>query len=235
MTATEVAILQTEREMNMPLPRSAELFYGLGEKLTNEQKVYLDSIFDNQVTIVNAPAGSGKTTLAVGAAKIMGRKLYYIFAPVEEGKMGFRPGTQDEKEAAYYQPLKDALLEINEFPEKVIWSEEVGESKKRNDDVWVYPMSHIFARGTNIKDATVIIAEAQNFTRDELKKVLTRIHDSCTVIIEGHTGQCDLKYPQDSGFEPYINHLSQFEWVQTCKLSVNFRGRLSQAADAFRW
>ena len=190
----------------MPLPRESELFFGLGPKLTDEQRIYVDSIFDNQVTIVNAPAGSGKTTLAVGAAKILNQPLVYIFAPVEEKKMGYRPGNQKEKEMEYYQPLVDALLEIGEFPDKVIFDPETMDTSK-NGNAWVYPKSHIFARGTNIKDSTVIIAESQNFTRGELKKVLTRIHDSCTVIIEGHTGQNDLPDPNKSGFEPYINHL----------------------------
>ena len=218
----------------MPLPKEAELFYGLGPKLTDEQRIYLNSIFDNQVTIVNAPAGSGKTTLAVGAAKIIGKPLIYIFAPVEEKKMGFRPGNQKEKEVEYYQPLKDALLEINEIPEKVIFDTENVDNQK-NGNVWVYPKSHIFARGTNIKDSTVIIAESQNFTRGELKKVLTRIHDSCTVIIEGHTGQNDLPDPNKSGFQPYIDHLSKYDWVQVCTLTKNFRGRLSTVADELTW
>lgn len=218
----------------MPLPKSAELFFGLGPKLTNEQKVYLDSIFDNQLTMVNAPAGSGKTTLAVGAAKILGKPLVYIFAPVEEKKMGYRPGNQTEKEMEYYQPLLDALLEINEEPARVVYADENIENEK-NGNVWVYPKSHIFARGTNIKDSTVIIAESQNFTRGELKKVLTRIHDSCTVIMEGHTGQNDLADPRKSGFEPYINHLKDEEWANACQLTVNFRGRLSTAADKLSW
>ena len=218
----------------MPLPREAELFYGLGERFTDEQVVYVDSIFDNQVTIVNAPAGSGKTTLAVGAAKIIGKPLVYIFSPVEEGKMGFRPGTQEEKEAEYLQPLKDALLEINEDPAQAIQDINNPELMK-SGKAWVRAMSHIFARGTNIKDCTVIIAESQNFTKGELKKVLTRIHDSCTVIIEGHTGQNDLPNPSKSGFQPYIDHLGQYDWVQVCTLTKNFRGRLSRVADELTW
>ena len=220
--------------MFMPLPRESEMFFGLGPKLTDEQRIYVDSIFDNQVTIVNAPAGSGKTTLAVGAAKILGKPLVYIFAPVEEKKMGYRPGNQKEKEMEYYQPLVDALLEIEEFPEKAIFDPETMDTSK-NGNAWVYPKSHIFARGTNIKDSTVIIAESQNFTRGELKKVLTRIHDSCTVIIEGHTGQNDLPDPNKSGFEPYIKHLQDEWWVKVCVLTKNFRGRLSTKADSLSW
>jgi len=217
----------------MPLPTDNMLF-GFADKLTDEQQVYVDSIFDNQVTIVNAKAGSGKTTLAVACAALIGKPLVYIFAPVEEGKMGFRPGTQRDKEAEYYQPLVDALYEIGENPTKAIYDAENVEAQKRGD-VWVYPRSHIFARGTNIKDSTVIIAESQNFTRGDLKKVLTRLHDSCTVIIEGHTGQNDLPNPSKSGFQPYIDHLAKYHFVNVVELSKNFRGRLSTVADELTW
>src|SRR5690625_2216388 len=94
------------------------LFFGFGPKLTDEQRAYVNSIFDNQLTIVNARSGTGKMTLAVAAAKLIGKPLVYVFSPVEEGRMGFRPGTQREKEAEYQQPLVDALLEINEDPAK---------------------------------------------------------------------------------------------------------------------
>src|SRR5690625_3524585 len=107
----------------MPLPKESELFFGLGPKLTEEQREYVDSIFDKRLTIVNARSGTGKTTIAVAAAKIIGMPLVYIFSPVEERSMGYRPGSQQEKEAEYHQPLIDALLEINEEPAKVIYDE----------------------------------------------------------------------------------------------------------------
>lgn len=216
----------------MPLPESAELFFGL--TLTDEQRKYVDSIFDYQLTIVNAKAGTGKTTLAVGAAKILGKPLVYIFAPVEEKRMGYRPGSQTTKEREYLQPLKDALMEINESPEKVVYNEENIEAQK-SGHVWVYPMSHTFARGINLKDKTVIITEAQNFTISELKKVLTRIHDSCTVIIEGHDGQCDLPDPKKSGFVPYLEHFRNEPYANVVELTKNFRGKLAQHADELKW
>jgi phosphate starvation-inducible protein PhoH and related proteins len=217
----------------MPLPKN-NLLFGFEPKLTDEQREYVNSIFDNQLTIVNARSGTGKTTLAVACAKIICKPLVYIFAPVEEKRMGYRPGSQTEKEREYLQPLKDALMEINEPPEKVIYSEENIEAQKAGH-VWVYPMSHTFARGINLKDKTVIIAEAQNFTRGELKKVLTRIHDSCTVIIEGHDGQCDLPDPKKSGFVPYIEHFRDEPYCKVIELTKNFRGRLAQKADELEW
>ncbi len=147
--------------------------------------------------------------------------------------MGFRPGSQSEKEAEYLQPLKDALLEIGEDPTQVIYDENDIDVIKAGK-AWVYPRSHIFARGTNIKDSTVIISESQNFTKPELRKVLTRIHDSCPVILEGHTGQTDLQNEGESGFAPYIEHFRKKPYAKACELSWNFRGRLANDADEIK-
>lgn len=213
----------------MPLPKSNPLF-GFAPKLTEEQKEYVDSIFDNHVTIVNACAGSGKTTLAVACAKILGMELLYIFSPVEESVLGFTPGDVFDKESKYTSPLKDALLKINEVPDRVIISKENIQNVK-NGTAWVTPVSHVFARGTNIEDKFVIIDESQNFTRSELKKLLTRIHESCKVVMIGHDKQCDLKNPSKSGFVPYIEHLKDEDYVKVCNLTHNFRGRLATKAD----
>ncbi|CDN42049.1 MULTISPECIES: PhoH family protein [Paenibacillus] len=217
----------------MPMPKDT-LFFGFAPKLTGEQRVYVDSIFDRQITFVNARSGTGKTTLAVAAAKLIGKPLVYVFSPVEEGRMGFRPGTQREKEAAYITPLTDALYEIGENPAKVIYDPDNVEAQKRGD-VWVYPMSHVFARGMNLKGKTVILDESQNMTRGELKKILTRIHDDCRVIVIGHTEQCDLPQPGKSGFAPYIEHFRGEPYASVCELTVNFRGQLAQKADEFAW
>ena len=223
----------------MPLPKN-NLLFGFAPKLTEEQREYVDSIFDNQLTIVNAKAGTGKTLLAVACSKVLNKELIYIFSPVEEKRMGFRPGSQEEKERAYISPLIDALLEINENPSQVMYSEETldnpGRAKQmmdsiKNGTVWVYPKSHIFARGTNIKNKIVIIDESQNFTTSELKKVLTRIHDDCTVIMIGHTGQIDLDNKEQSGFQNYINHFQNKEYAKLIELNKNFRGRLARDAD----
>ncbi|MCM3784346.1 PhoH family protein [Neobacillus mesonae] len=216
----------------MPLPKDS-MFFGFADKLTPEQRVYVDSIYDNQLTMVNAKSGTGKTTLAVGAAKLIGKPLVYVFSPVEEGRMGFRPGTQREKESAYITPLTDALLKIGEIPLQAIYDEE--RPGRENQYAWVHPMSHVFARGTNIEGKTVIVDEAQNFTRGELKKLLTRIHDDCRVIIIGHTEQIDLPNAAKSGFAPYIEHFRNEPYALTCELTVNFRGRLAQHADELSW
>ncbi|MBT2759864.1 PhoH family protein [Paenibacillus sp. ISL-20] len=214
----------------MPLPKDCLLF-GFANKLTDEQKIYVDSIFDNQVTIVNACAGSGKTTLAVACAKFLKRDLIYIFSPVEEDVLGYTPGDVFEKEEKYTVPLKDALLKINEDPTRAIVSQDNMQNVK-NGTAWVYPMSHVFARGTNIEgNKLVVLDEAQNFTRGELKKILTRIHDEVKLVIIGHDKQCDLDNPKKSGFVPYIEFLKDEDYVKVCNLTQNFRGKLATKAD----
>ena len=225
----------------MPLPKD-NLLFGFTPKLTDEQRVFIDSMFDYQLTICNARSGTGKTTLAVCVAKLLGKDLVYIFSPQSENFFGFRPGTQCEKESAYIVPLKDALVEIDEDPNQVIFYEDDfkdSNSRKSKDmmralkegKIWVYPRSHVFARGTNIKDAFVLIDEAQNFRTSELRKTLTRIHDSCTVVMIGHSGQCDLENPEESGFVKYIEHFKDKDYANICELSWNFRGKLAHDAD----
>lgn len=214
----------------MGYPRE-NMWWGFQSKFTNEQEVYLDSIFSNQLTIVNAPAGTGKTQLAVMAAKILGKGLTYVFNPVEEDKMGFRPGTQEGKDHDYLVPLFDALENMREKPKNAIISELMPDDSMARKEAWIRACSHTFLRGTNLKNTTLIIAESQNFTVPQLKKVLTRVHESTTVIMEGHVGQCDLKNPSLSGFLPYIEHFSSEDYAQVCELTVNFRGKLARHAD----
>jgi phosphate starvation-inducible PhoH-like protein len=216
----------------LPLPKN-NLLFGFEPKLTNEQREYVDSIFDNQITFVNAKSGTGKTTLAVACAKILGKPLIYTFSPVEEGSLGFTPGSVEEKESKYFQPLLDALNEIREDPRFALKSEKNPEII--NQGAWITAKSHIFVRGTNIKNSVLIIDEAQNFTRGELKKLLTRVHNTTKVIVIGHDKQIDLKDPKKSGFAPFLEWFREEPYCNVVELSVNFRGPLAQHADNFNW
>lgn len=198
--------------------------------LTDEQKDYIESIYSKRLTIVDAKAGTGKTTIAVATAKAMNMPLLYVFNPVEEGKMGFRPGNQATKELDYTQPLKDALIKIREKPDLAIYNPELG-NNFLNKAAWVEAKSHIFARGTNHFKKFVIIDEAQNWTVAQLKKMLTRLHDDCKVVIIGHRGQIDLANPADSGFEYLIEHFREKKYCRLITLTKNFRGELANDAD----
>lgn len=222
----------------MPLPKD-NLLFGYADKLTNEQKEYVDAIYDKQFVACCAPAGSGKTTLAVMMAKVLERDLIYVFSPVEEGRLGYLPGGLEEKTEPYLTPLYDALLEMGEDPSRVIESEDNIDNMK-NGNTWVRALSHVFVRGINIKNddyskKMVVIDEGQNFTRGELKKVLSRIHNDVKVVMIGHDKQCDLEDRSKSGFVPYIEHFEGQDYFKSCELTKNFRGQLSQHADKMTW
>lgn len=209
----------------MPLPKDT-MFFGLD--LTKEQTNYADSIVDNLVTFCQARAGSGKTTIGVGTAKIMKKKLHYIFPTVEEKALGYTTGDATAKESKYLTPLLDALIAINDSPEKAIFSD-----KEFRPHAWIYAYSHNYMRGGNIKDAVVIIDEAQNLTKRELRKILTRCHDSCHVIIVGDVHQCDIGESK-SGFIPYLMHYNGQSFVKVCELTKNFRGLISGHAETIQ-
>lgn len=213
------------------------LLYGLRSRMTDEQEEMVSSILNNRLTIVNAISGAGKTTIAVAMAKYLfekdGQEAIYITSTVEEGALGHTPGSVTEKELKYFSPLFDALQEVGEQdPLSVIqFSDDLIGSNKQ----WIQAKSHSYMRGTNIKERTVIIEEAQNLKRSELKKILTRIHDDCTVIMIGHSKQVDLPKGQVSGFEPYTEHLRKYPFVGVVELTKDFRGELARASDAFDW
>ena len=217
--------------MKMPMPKSAELFYDI--PLTDEQKKYANSCHDNIFTGCKARSGSGKTTVAVGVAKLRYEAdkknrvpLHYIFPTVEEGALGFTTGDVAQKESKYLIPLKDALVAIGEDPSRAI----ISPINEKYDTSWVHAYSHNYMRGGNIMNATVIIDEAQNLTKAELRKILTRCHDSCHVILIGDPNQCDID-PKKSGFIDYLNHYSTESYAFICELTRNFRGRLSAHAE----
>ena len=93
--------------------------------------------------------------------------------------------------------------------------------------VEVAPLAYM--RGRTLSDSFIILDEAQNYTVAELKKVLTRCHDTCKVIVIGHTGQIDIR--GGSGFARYLEHFDGQERCAVCRLTTNHRGWLSTFAD----
>lgn len=214
-----------------------ELFFGLGATLTEEQDAMIQSIFDHKITFVDSKAGTGKTTIAIATAKqinaVLGKEAVYICAPINMKVLGYLPGDLNEKLAVYQQPLVDALFAINENPMQAIFHEEIDDysNKNINDYAWIHFESPTFYRGINLKNKTVILDEAQNFTKADIKKILTRCSDDCKVIVIGHQMQCDLNNQSDSGFKPYMDWFETFDDVGYVTLTKNFRGTLSTHAD----
>ena len=209
-------------------------FYGL--RLDEQQEKFVGAILNPQKTIVfcDAVAGTGKTTLAMGSANMLVKDnrneldgIVYIVSPYGEQKQGYLPGSVTEKSEVYFEPAYQAILTCNMNPFADVCSEAMTAKKKGAG--YVKLLTHTFLRGVNLENKVVILDEAQNFTVEELKKVLTRIHDSCKVIVVGHTGQVDIS--GRSGFARYIQHFSTAEWCEVCELTINHRGWLSSYAD----
>lgn len=219
--------LYTGSLKNLDIPECG--FYNLREKMTDEQIDYARSILRNSLTFCNAGSGTGKTTVAVASMKYLYdlgiiNKVVYVFSPCQEKALGYRPGSTEEKIADYILPLTDALIEIGEMPEKALDPEHG----------WVQAVPDTFLRGSNMKNAGIIIDESQNYTKLTLKKTMTRIHDTCHAAVIGSTNQIDLPNPDTSGFEAMMYLFSQFQDeidVGFCELTVDFRGKISQIAD----
>ena len=204
--------------------------------LDDEQKAFVDAIKDQNKTIIfcDAPAGTGKTTLAMGAANLLYHDkrngldgIVYIVSPYGEEKQGYLPGSITEKSEVYYEPAYQAMIEVGLNPNVVVSSECM--TAKKKGEAYVKLLTHTYLRGTNLQNKVVILDESQNYTVAELKKVLTRCHDTCKVIVIGHTGQIDIR--GGSGFQKYLEHFAGHEKCAVCKLTTNHRGWLSTFAD----
>lgn len=214
-----------------------------GLRLDDDQINFRECCLDMEVLIVfcDAAAGSGKTTIAMDAANVLVHdkrndlsEIVYIVSPYGEGRQGYLPGTLTEKSEVYFEPAYQAMIECGMTPYADVCTDNMAASKKDTDrkkpgDGYVRLLTHTYLRGTNLKNKVVIIDEAQNFTAGELKKVLTRVHDSCKVIVIGHTGQIDIE--GRSGFARYMRHFEGQEKCRVCQLRQNYRGWISAYAD----
>ena len=210
-------------------------FYGI--LLDEEQKEFVNAILNPEKLIIfaNAKAGTGKTLMAVATANLLVQHnvydgIVYIVSPVQEEKLGFLPGSADEKISIYTAPLYDALIKLGINPYTAVIQE--GVENQKNGTGYIDCISHVYLRGCNLENKVVIIEETQNMYVDELKKVLTRISDTSKTIVIGHSGQCDLyHHPENSGFVKYIEHFKDKDYAQICELNANHRGIVSSWAD----
>lgn len=209
--------------------KTIDRFY---KRMSDEQKRFYEALIDNETIIVcsNSMAGTGKSTIAVMAALELrdeGRinHIYYVrFADDRALKLGFLPGDEDEKQAIFMNPFYSACEEFD------ISDYEVENMVKTKE---VILCTDIGLRGCNIDKSMVIIDEAQNAHFEDLKLVLTRLHDNCKCALIGHSGQNDnykMKV-NDHAFEKYIDHLCKKPWAKEINLTKNYRGKLSSWAD----
>ena len=160
--------------------------------------------------------------------------VYMSAAGVYEHKQGLLPGTLEQKSQFFQIPLRQALLRIGYDPERAI-SSEYDPISMKNGTTFIVAQTDSYIRGINIGDDTnrvlLIVDEAQNFTRSALRTVLTRVGNGSRAVVIGQHRQCDLKYPQDSGFVPALELFRGEPWCRICTLTQSFRSRIAAKAD----
>lgn len=182
---------------------------------TANQKKLMDAFQENDMLFAIGPAGSGKTytaiALAVRALKTKQvRKIILSRPAVEAGeKLGFLPGDMKEKIDPYLQPLYDALedmippLKLKEYIETKI--------------IQIAPLA--FMRGRTLNDAVIILDEAQNTTRPQIKMFLTRLGINGKMIITGDITQIDLPHTQQSGLVHALRVLRHIRGIGTVEFN----------------
>ncbi len=182
---------------------------------TKNQKTYIDAIRDNDIVFGIGPAGTGKTYLAVAmavSALTTGQVRSIILArpAVEAGeKLGFLPGDVAQKVNPYLRPLHDALNDML-GPEKAgdLIDQEVIE---------IAPLA--FMRGRTLSNAFIILDEAQNTTREQMKMFLTRIGFDSRAVITGDTTQVDLPMKNQSGLLQAKKILTNIDGIKFCSFT----------------
>ena len=174
------------------------------------QKMYLQSIQDNDITFGIGPAGTGKTFLAVAAAagaladKSV-KRIVLCRPAVEAGeRLGFLPGDIAEKVNPYLRPLYDSLYDIIGF-EKV-------EKLMERSVIEIAPLA--FMRGRTLNDAFIILDEAQNTTPEQMKMFLTRLGFGATAVVTGDVTQVDLPTGAKSGLRVVRQILDGIERIR---------------------
>lgn len=177
------------------------------------QKKYVNSISSNTITIAVGPAGTGKTYLAVAAAVSAFRekkvnRIVLTRPAVEAGeKLGFLPGDLQNKVDPYLRPLYDALFDM-------LGVETYNKYLERGN-IEVAPLAYM--RGRTLDDSFIILDEAQNTSREQMKMFLTRLGFGSKVVITGDITQIDLPSDKVSGLKDAVRVLEDVE-----DIAINF-------------
>ncbi|MEM6393086.1 MAG: PhoH family protein [Planctomycetota bacterium] len=183
--------------------------------VTPGQRAYLRSILEHDLTFCFGPAGTGKTYLAVAAAaallkKGLARKLVLVRPAVEAGeKLGFLPGTMQDKVNPYLRPLLDALHDMMDYDQV--------QRFMAADLIEIVPLA--FMRGRTLNDAVIILDEAQNTTKAQMLMFLTRLGHGSRMVVTGDTSQTDLPNPNDSGLVDAVRKLQRTPGIGRIVLS----------------
>ena len=179
------------------------------------QKEYIQSVLKNTVTIGVGPAGTGKTYLAVAAAVQAFRekqvnRIILTRPAVEAGeRLGFLPGDLQSKVDPYLRPLYDALFDM--------LGAETYQKYLERGNIEVAPLAYM--RGRTLDDSFIILDEAQNTSREQMKMFLTRLGFGSKIVITGDVTQIDLPDGKASGLREAMRVLKNVEGIGICELT----------------
>ena len=179
------------------------------------QQEYMKAISKNTVTLGVGPAGTGKTYLAVAAAVAAFRERtvnrIILTRPAVEagGRLGFLPGDLQNKVDPYLRPLYDALYEM--------LGPETFQKYQERGSIEVAPLAYM--RGRTLDDSFIILDEAQNTTKEQMKMFLTRLGFGSKIVITGDVTQIDLPSDKTSGLKDAIRVLEGVKDIAICKLT----------------
>lgn len=183
-------------------------------KTVGQQK-YMKAMTKNTVTIGVGPAGTGKTYLAVAAAVAAFRersvnRIILTRPAVEAGeRLGFLPGDLQNKVDPYLRPLYDALYDM--------LGAETFQKYQERGAIEVAPLAYM--RGRTLDDSFIILDEAQNTTKEQMKMFLTRLGFGSKIVITGDVTQIDLPDDKTSGLKDAIRILDGVEDIAICHLT----------------
>ena len=184
-------------------------------KTVGQQK-YMKAIASNTITIGVGPAGTGKTYLAVAAAVAAFRertvnRIILTRPAVEAGeRLGFLPGDLQDKVDPYLRPLHDALFDM--------LGAETYQKYVERGSIEVAPLAYM--RGRTLDDSFIILDEAQNTTREQMKMFLTRLGFGSKIVITGDVTQIDLPDDKVSGLKDAVRVLDGVKDIAICRLTA---------------
>ena len=179
------------------------------------QQEYIKAIAKNTITLGVGPAGTGKTYLAVATAVAAFRertvnRIILTRPAVEAGeRLGFLPGDLQNKVDPYLRPLYDALYEM--------LGPETFQKYQERGSIEVAPLAYM--RGRTLDDSFIILDEAQNTTKEQMKMFLTRLGFGSKIVITGDVTQIDLPADKTSGLKDAIRVLEDVKDISICKLT----------------